>query len=379
MSGFDERYRRLALSVLAGKAVCPGEDFSEEFADYFIRETRRDGIQLLLHHLLSLTPDWARWPEKVRLNFNSAARHDAMIDFLRQQDESELFGFLKKNGIEPILLKGAALSLTHYPQPFLRPRSDTDFLVSAADYQKIPVLMAEAGYESSGHLPGEYANRQAGYSRKSSSGVLCIYDIHARLLNPEPFSTALSYEEILPEAEEVEILGQRVKVPSQRHALLHACMHRAAHHYGDSKLIWLYDIHLIISGKSLEWLEDFYRLAAEKKMRKVCGHSFRLCAETIGTKFPENWLKKWTDCPEFEPSQRILSAKPTLFSVFQMNLSALSVRQKWKLLKEHLFPPRDYMKAKYAGRPACLLPFFYISRIFAGLPKAFFRRLDSRV
>ena len=50
-----------------------------------------------------------------------------------------------------------------------------------------------------------------------------------------------------------------------------------------------------------------------------------------------------------------------------------SWRQRFALVREHLFPPVAYMRTKYAGCPAVLLPLAYLYRIVRGAPKWFER------
>jgi hypothetical protein len=42
-----------------------------------------------------------------------------------------------------------------------------------------------------------------------------------------------------------------------------------------------------------------------------------------------------------------------------------------RLLREHLFPPAEYMQAKYGFRGAALLPALYASRLVSGVWKWF--------
>ena len=44
-------------------------------------------------------------------------------------------------------------------------------------------------------------------------------------------------------------------------------------------------------------------------------------------------------------------------------------REKLRWLREHLFPPAQYMLGKYGTNNRMLLPILYVRRAFGGLPK----------
>ena len=53
------------------------------------------------------------------------------------------------------------------------------------------------------------------------------------------------------------------------------------------------------------------------------------------------------------------------------NFRALKWSDRWTLLREHLFPPADYMMSKYGARHRAWLPVLYLKRIAGGIPKLF--------
>src|SRR6185436_959246 len=59
-------------------------------------------------------------------------RAAAAIDALRAAELRRVLAAFDGAGIRPVLIKGAAIGLTHYRSPELRVRSDTDLLVPPA-------------------------------------------------------------------------------------------------------------------------------------------------------------------------------------------------------------------------------------------------------
>ena len=66
-----------------------------------------------------------------------------------------------------------------------------------------------------------------------------------------------------------------------------------------------------------------------------------------------------------------------MVDVVRADLAATGWRNRARLAREHLFPPREYMRAIYSRWPAVLLPVAYLDRIVRGTPKWFQRPLHS--
>src|SRR4051812_17226298 len=65
--------------------------------------------------------------------FRDEAMRAAAVEPLRQADIAQVLDALGGRGIETLLMKGSALAYQIYAAPELRPRSDTDLLVSPDD------------------------------------------------------------------------------------------------------------------------------------------------------------------------------------------------------------------------------------------------------
>ncbi len=85
-------------------------------------------------------------------------------------------------------------------------------------------------------------------------------------------AAALDYGELAARAVPLPALGRNAHAIAPVHALLLACIHRAGHanapYHVDGiaspegdRLIWLYDIHLLVGGMSAGELDEFVALA----------------------------------------------------------------------------------------------------------------------
>ncbi len=368
----DECYQEIIKDIFVRGSFTWESDIPIEFQNYFLTRTRNDGIQLLIYEKIANSSEWKNRPLGLIEALSAAAKNDAIIDGLRQQDFVQLAQTLSEKGIEPILLKGAALSLSHYPASYLRTRSDTDFFIPENSIENLRRIASDQGYRFEEFMGGKFTQYQQSFSGKDALGVNHIYDAHWRLCNPQLFAGVLSYEEVLEQAVSVEIFGLKIKIISPEHALLHACIHRIAHHYDEQKLIWLYDIHLLLNRQNDEARDAFYKLAHHKEMRAVCYQGFIHAQNWFQTPIPEGWLALFKTGVTEEKSAKFITLKPRIWDVFFNNFSALGGWQKrLRFVWEQFFPSRGFMIQKYSIKNTVFLPWFYCYRLVAGFPKLF--------
>ena len=82
--------------------------------------------------LLATMPATDRWPDAVRAALNRTRRGEAAAEAIRRQDLVNLLAAFRGAGVDVLLMKGALMAYTLYLSPSLRPRLDTDLLVSPA-------------------------------------------------------------------------------------------------------------------------------------------------------------------------------------------------------------------------------------------------------
>ena len=171
-------------------------------------------------------------------------REAAVVEAVRARELRDVLGGLAAAGVHPVLLKGAALAYTHYPQPELRPRSDTDFMIPASARAETARVLGVLGYERPLEIEGDVAIGQFHCAKTDNYGLVHALDVHWRVSNVRAFAGVLSYEELARDAVAVQALGSHAFGASAVHALLVACIHRVAHHGDAPNLLWLYDVVL---------------------------------------------------------------------------------------------------------------------------------------
>ena len=99
-----------------------------------------------LHLLLaaSLAPGECQAAEAAALSH--ALKVEAALDAWRDQEASDLLDALRAAGARALLIKGAALAHTLYPQPHLRPRADIDLLIPGDSRERVERVLEARGW-----------------------------------------------------------------------------------------------------------------------------------------------------------------------------------------------------------------------------------------
>jgi hypothetical protein len=334
------------------------------------------GVLPLVLHAGHATAGWQDWPDALRAGLQEAARRHAALELAQRGETAEVLDALAARGIETIVLKGAALAHTVYPEPWLRTRSDTDLLVRAADRQAAFAAMEQLGYRRSEAAGGELASSEASFTRP---GAMLPVDLHWRINNSSLLSPVLEFGSLREGAVPVPALGAHARTPGPVDALLLAALHRATHHqmpmrvdghaHRGDRLIWLYDLHLLAPRLAPAQLTELAGRAARHGVAGLCLDALRAAQETFGTAVPAALAQSLErDAARAEPSMAFLRGG-------RRGLLLAEVRalrgwgERWRLVREHAFPPADYMLRKYSTHRRWLLPALYVRRAFGWLAR----------
>lgn len=162
---------------------------------------------------------------------------------------------LRSRGLDPVLLKGAALALTLYEQPALRPMQDIDLLVEEEQVPAALAILEELGFRG---IANEFSD--AFYDGHHHARPLAdaagrvIVEIHKGLVPPED-GLRLDPRPFLERSVRVDVRGSRYKVLSREDQLVHAALHLS---YADrfiGRVRDLIDVHAQVEREErpLEW------------------------------------------------------------------------------------------------------------------------------
>lgn len=335
-----ELRRQLARVIAAGRV-------DEPLAQDLLEFARAEGVLPLL--------EWLRAGV-------APLRAQAAVQLARRARLSRVLDLLAVDGVGAIVFKGAHLAYTCYPDPALRPHVDTDILIRPGDVEAARRSFERSGHRLLPHVSGRFVTSQFHYVDGDTGGAHA-YDVHWQMANPIAFHDLLPYDEVRAQAVRLEPFGAHGLGPSVPHALLMACMHRAAHHSGSERLIWLTDLRLLLRAATRAQADEFCRLADITGLNAVCHDACARAADLFGDMIVPARLRSRA-AASAEPTRAYLT---TLSPLKKVCLDFRTLRG-WKaraaLLREHLFPPSGYLQASPGWRGP--LPWRYATRIVRG-------------
>jgi hypothetical protein len=194
---------------------------------------------------------------------------------------------LQGAGLDPVLLKGAALAWTVYPEPSLRTFADLDLLLPVDQVARAAAILIGHGFWSKGggspghhHLPPLFTER----------GHAAV-ELHHRLL-PAPNPYRIDSRQLLARARRREVAGCQALVLGPEDALHHACLHLAwADHYGRYPLRGLVDLLAITtcSDPGLDW-DLFVPTVRRARTAGAVYWPLRLSRQWLGAPIPGSVL-----------------------------------------------------------------------------------------
>ena len=301
------------------------------------------------------------------MNANRAA---VLTDAVRVRELATVLRACDDAGAMPVVLKGAALAHTHYAASWHRPRADADLLIAPESRERVFALLNRLGYVRCALISGELVMYQAAFERIDRLGIEHVLDIHWRIANPQVVSLVLSHDELLERSVTVRIEDYPMRVPSAVDSLLLACVHRVAHHPDLEKPFWIEDIHLLASRlRPVEW-QTFVARAADRSIRAICCQGLLRAQERFRTRIPADVLTTLSE-KHGEPSAIFVRKGLRPVDRLASDLRSLGTLAAARLVREHLFPPAEFMRAKYGVTRRALLPVYYIARVLSGIPKWF--------
>ena len=298
---------------------------------------------------------------------------------------SSLLAELAAHGMQPVLLKGTALAYTSYADPALRMRSDTDLIVPPAARAEADRILAALGFERSVQVSGDLVSHQASYLIPDPAGFEHVVDLHWRISNSEVLGRLFTHAELSGRAVPVPRLGPAARATGAVDSLLIACMHRQVHaqspywvdgvaQFPVDRLIWLYDLHLLAKDLTADQEALLVRLAREKGLAGLCHEGLTRAAERFGTVLPARLRAALDPGDRCELPRLYLDAG--IMGREYMDFRAIAgLAGKLRFLREHVFPPADYMRARFAGVRPDWLPWLYLRRLVRGMAD----RLAGRV
>ena len=160
-----------------------------------------------------------------------------------------------------------------------------------------------------------------------------------------------------------------------QHALLLACLHRAGNlENNQDRLIWLYDIHLLLSGMTATAIIKFGHRAITKNVQRECLEALCEAQDSFASKVPEQVISTLSLSPKKTSAERKFTE--SYLGLIMHDLYCLpNTKTRLSLIQELLFPSPDELLRKYGkvnllpARKKICLPVLYGYYLAGGLIK----------
>lgn len=301
--------------------------------------------------------------------FRREASVQMAADLIREDALRRIVRALRTADVPTLVIKGAHLAYSIYARPDLRPRIDTDLLVRVGDQSRAENVLLQDGYVGVPQAEGSLVNYQRSFSLLRDEAVIHVVDLHWRVANPQAFGDVLTFADLDRTGHILPGLAD-ARVPSSTHAMLLAAMHQVAHHPRDARLIWACDIDGLARQTDDAAWQQLVSEASERGIGAVLARSLDQAATWLGTPVPD-WVMR-------EPRLRSAAAQSVPTAAFldsgrrhvEIVAQDLRLLPTWsarsRLVWQHVFPPRHYMRTVYAPASGWPLPLLYVRRAWRG-------------
>jgi Uncharacterised nucleotidyltransferase len=245
-----------------------------------------------------------------------------------------VIALLRAQGIESLLLKGAALVAAGYVDAGARPMSDFDLLVHPHDAERAAALLEQAGWRRTSNLM--IAFQHAAVFRRGEAGC----DLHWWSLWDS--RDAAADARVWEGGEEATLHGVALRVPRPEHLLLHAIVH-GTRAFDLAAVRWIGDALAILRARPLDW-DLFVREASARGVAWPAGEALAYLAETFGASVPATAIAALQSRRVSRRQRRLYAPRGRRTNTSVMFLGALLdvwLRERTSLRARLLWLPRN--------------------------------------
>lgn len=300
-------------------------------------------------------------------------RRAAITAAVQQAEMQRACGALVAAGARPVIFKGGAWAYTDYPEPWCRPCLDVDVLIADADRERAFAALADAGYTPAGRIPGDLVNGQEVFERTGVGDTTMAIDLHWRVSNRVWLSAMLPASEVMARSVPAPFAGPGAWRACDEDGLLLACLHPHAHHPKDPSLKWTLDVALVARRLPSAATDAFRIRVASAGVSALVASALEQARDvtpqhaSMVPALDPSYLAAMAADGAGDRSRRWLNpARGRLHDALD-DLRALPAwRDRLRLVREHVLPPREFMFAQYRTRRRLLLPALYGHRLVRG-------------
>jgi hypothetical protein len=231
-------------------SVCPERQIDWSL---FLDLVRRHRLAGLFYRELQDSPWRALIPPRIWEDLKEEFHSQLARTVLNQDQLHRILSFFKRKGIDSIVLKGSHLAEGYYPHPALRPGDDIDILIQPRDRESVYSFIEENNWKFLSGTPPGYKGVFLNLKNRYQLFLEVYTDLQTgQRRNP---SFAVKVDDFWQSARQSVVAGVPTRVLEPTLNLFYLSAHLSQH--GLSRLLWFYDLHLVItkSGSEINWDE----------------------------------------------------------------------------------------------------------------------------
>jgi hypothetical protein len=332
-----------------------------------LRQAEAHGAAPLIYWKLKELGVLGWLPPQVGAALQYSYYRSAAQNGLLREELVKILTVLSAQNIPVIVLKGSALGPALYPNLALRPINDIDLLVHRQDVIRAAEAVRQLGYvEASEHIfpVGSFLEQATNKHLVLAGPGGMLLELHWSLIgaeneprSPDPH---IVWSDLLPLPGGGCALRRELE-------LLYLCTHVTVQHgLAQARLIWLYDIHLLLSSIELDWGVTV-SLAQKLGWVSPLLASIQVVENLFGTSIPEGLVDQLKREPPGVLSrvvERKARAVPSRSLSTWYRWQDYPWRLRLRLVLAALLPRRDYIIYRYRPEPPWIWPLYYIYRWF---------------
>lgn len=347
-----------------------GASFTKEEWNTLVQLANEEGVAPLLY-MFCLKAECKEIPDNyfqtlAQAYYATAASNSVLIDEL-----TRILEVLGRVEIPVILLKGADLAHTLYPDVAMRPMADLDLLVPYACFEQVlHILEDQLGYHSQLIETALNIQRLVAYHRHLSGGPrgLVNVEVHWNLVSSEQSWYAVPVDWFWEHSQPINYPGigesDGIRKLDLEANLLYLTSHAMLQHgVKQCLMIWLYDIHAFISAykDSIDW-KQLTDEAGKLGWSCVLAAGLRQSEKYFGTQLPEDLLVTLDVASEPQLANLVdfksrFSGTRSIYDWYAM--MSLRWPDRLRFASALLFPGREYILKRYQPKPNWLWFVYY--------------------
>ncbi len=321
------------------------------------------------HLLFTLAEGQASWPRPLADNLRDTAMAREFWEASHMRAVQPALDALVQAGITPVVMKGTALAYSLYASPASRTRGDTDLLVTPADLSRARQVLQDAGFTRGADAHGTLF--QESWLTPSGRDLVHVIDLHWQANDSPVLQQALPLEGGLTRTRPLSRLGDGVHALSYGDSLLQQAFNAKWHSdfgfflghervTGMRRLIWAYDMHLLLQAMDAEELESIVQRAAKVGAAPALLEAIEHAQAVLGTPVDEHLLTRLREAPADTPIMRYLRTDDMIARRKADLRATRGLRAQARFVAGMLLPPPHHLRKRFPRAQGWPLPLLYL-------------------